>query len=360
MGRDKASQTRKRTTRRGGGRPTVADVAARAQVSPMTVSRVVNRDPGVLAATRERVEQAITALGYVPNSAARSLAGRKPCRIALLHSNPSAAYLSEFLMGSLAGAAAADAQLVVELWNGTEQPAALAERLRTARIDAVLLPPPLCDDAPLVDALGAARLPFAQIATGAPSTAAVAVTICDEDAAHAMTAHLVLSGHRRIGFIVGNTDQTASALRLAGYRRALAEHGIAEDECLIVQGDFSYRSGLSAAERLLAVEPAPTAIFASNDDMAAAVIAVAHRRHLDVPGDLSVCGFDDSAMATTIWPEITTVRQPIAEMARRATILLAGSVRENEAEAASPRHERLDYELVPRASDAPPANIARR
>ena len=346
---------RPRTSRKRGNGPTVTDVARLAGVSPMTVSRVVNRDSRVLPATRDRVEQAIAALGYVPNPAARSLAGRKQCRIALLHSNPSAAYLSEFLVGSLAGAAAADAQLVVELWNGAEVPATLARRLKDSRIDAVLLPPPLCDDALLIAALAGAGLPMAQIATGQPCPRSLAVTIDDADAARAMTAHLIALGHRRIGFIVGSPDQTASALRLAGYRRALAEAGIAADEHLIVAGDFSYRSGLDAAETLLAQANRPTAIFASNDDMAAAVVAVAHRRHLDVPGALSVCGFDDSAMATTIWPELTTVRQPIAEMARRATLMLGEAVRASPGSQPAPRCERLDFELVRRASDAPPA-----
>ena len=202
----------------------------------------------------------------------------------------------------------------------------------------------------------ATSLPFAQIATGAPSPQAIAVTICDEDAAFAMTAHLIASGHRRIGFIVGDCNQTASTLRLAGYRKALSEHGIEIDNQLIASGDFSYRSGLDAAERLLEVIPAPTAVFASNDDMAAAVIAVAHRRHLDVPGDLAVCGYDDTAMATTIWPEITTVRQPIAAMARRATLMLSEQVRSGNNGAHAPRHEQLDFCIVRRASDASAAN----
>ena len=131
-----------------------------------------------------------------------------------------------------------------------------------------------------------------------------------------MTDHLIGLGHRRIGFIVGSANQTASALRREGYCAALAAAGIAELPELIRQGDFTYRSGLARANALLDLADPPTAIFASNDDMAAAVVAAAHWRHLDVPRDLSVCGFDDTAMATTILPELTTVRQPIAEMAQ--------------------------------------------
>jgi LacI family transcriptional regulator len=118
---------------------------------------------------------------------------------------------------------------------------------------------------------------------------------------------------------------------------------------------FTYRSGLDAAEHLLALEERPTAIFSSNDDMAAAAVAVAHRLGLDVPGDLTVTGFDDTALATTIWPELTTVRQPIAGMAREAVQSLVRRVRAlREGEAAEPEQVRMDFELVRRQSDAAP------
>ena len=122
-----------------------------------------------------------------------------------------------------------------------------------------------------------------------------------------------------------------------------------------MQGDFTYRSGLAATEALLALADPPTAIFASNDDMAAAAIAVAHRHRIDVPGDLSVCGFDNSAMSTTIWPEISTIDQPVAEMARQATALLAETVRGRGSTRARPlNHVRLDFKLLQRASDSEP------
>jgi LacI family transcriptional regulator len=175
------------------------------------------------------------------------------------------------------------------------------------------------------------------------------VTIDDEAAAMAMTARLVQQGKQRIGFIGGDPRQTASALRREGYHRALSEAGIASDPSLILAGDFTYRSGLAAAEALLALKPRPDAIFASNDDMAAAAVAAAHRLGLDVPGDVAICGFDDTALATTIWPELTTVRQPIAEMARTAMRLLAEAVRNPDGDHAR-RHERLDFTLIERGS----------
>ena len=350
---DTAAKPRKpRVGMRG---PTVADVARLAGVSPMTVSRVINSEPNVLPATRDKVTNAIARLGYVPNPAARSLAGGQQCRIALLHANPSAAYLSEFLMGSLAQASLIDAQLIVEHCDLSERPEALVRRLAGHRVDAVLLPPPLCDDAALLAALHAAELPMAQIATGRPAPFAHALTIGDEEAAFAMTAHLIARGHRRIGFVAGAPNQTVSERRRAGYDRALLEAGLATEPGLIAQGDFTYRSGLVAAEALMRLSPRPTAIFASNDDMAAATIAVAHRHRLEVPEDLSVCGFDDTAMSTTVWPEITTIHQPVAEMAQQATAMLAETVRSRAAARdGGVRHVQLDFRLMHRGSDGPP------
>lgn len=340
----------RRKTRTKASGPTVTDVARAAGVSAMTVSRVVNDGPNVSDETREKVLKAVTELGYVPNPAARALAGGKQTRVALLHSNPSAAYLSEFLMGSLAEAAESDVQLLVE-HVGEDHPVDLVARLLKHRIDAVLLPPPLCDRVPLIMAIHNAGLPIARIATGRPTQGSVAVTIDDEAAAHAITSHLISLGHRRIGFIEGGHNQSISALRRTGYEHALSEAGLPVDASLIMLGDFTYRSGLDAADYLLGLPDRPTAIFASNDDMAAACVAAAHRHKLEVPRDLSVCGFDDTAMATTIWPELTTIRQPIAEMAKVATKLLDEEVRGRKP---ADRNVQLAYELVRRGSDGPP------
>ena len=123
---------------------------------------------------------------------------------------------------------------------------------------------------------------------------------------------------------------------------------------LVAEGDYSYRSGLRATRELLDLPGPPTAIFAANDDMAAAAVAVAHRRNLNVPEDLSICGFDDTAIATTVWPELTTIRQPVAEMARRAARLLADAVARPLDAPVQTRHERVDFSLVRRASHGSP------
>lgn len=349
------SRKPRRGARRLSGAPTIADVAQVAGVSPMTVSRVINGDPNVRDATREKVQAAIAQLNYAPNRAARSLASAAQLRIGLLYSNPSAAYLSEFLVGSLDQAGRSDLQLVVEKCEIGDHEVEVAERLVRSGIDGIILPPPLCDSRGVLDVLIAARVPTVVVATGRAPEEVASVSIDDFHAARAMTAHLLDLGHQRVGFVAGNPNLTASAERLEGYRAALSERGVAFDERLVAQGYFTYRSGLDAAEVLLEGEGAPSAIFASNDDMAAAVVAVAHRRGLDVPGDLTVCGFDDTALSTTIWPELTTIHQPIADMSRGAVELLVSHIRAaRDGKPEAPRHVLFDYTLIRRQSDAAP------
>lgn len=339
-----------RSARRRNG-TTIADVARQAGVSPMTVSRVINGDAHVSDAKRAAVNAAIGALNYAPNPAARSLAAGRLVRLGLLYANPSAAYLSEFLVGALEQCRACHLQLVLEKCEEGEEAAAV-ERLLASGVDGLILPPPLCDSEPVLRALKASGAAAAAVATGRPREEIATVRIDDRGAARCMTEHLLGLGHRRIGFIAGHPNQTASAERLEGYRAALTAAEAAFDPDLVAQGYFTFRSGWEAAERLLDLTTPPTAIFAANDDMAAAAVAVAHRRGLDVPHALSVCGFDDSAQATNVWPELTTIRQPIAEMAREAVLLLAGRLQAHGAAAAD---RLLPHALVRRDSDAPPS-----
>ncbi len=335
--------------------PTMSDVARKAGVSPMTVSRVLNGDTRVREATRKLVADAIASLNYVPNQAAQRLAGARAIRIGFLYANPSAGYLSECLVGLLNQASPHNVQLVVEKCEADEHGLEQARRLIDNGVDGIILPPPLCDSAELVDLLAQSGTPAVTVACGRPDDRLSGVRIDDYQAAHDMACHLVALGHQRIGFVAGHPNQTASARRLQGFQDALAEHHLPQAPELIVQGLFTYRSGLDAAERLLSHDPRPTAIFASNDDMAAAVVAIAHRLALDVPGDLTVAGFDDTALATTIWPELTTVRQPIAEMAEMAVRALVRQIRDRRDGApAAPQQVVMDHALIRRQSDAAP------
>ncbi len=322
----------------------------------MTVSRVINKDRAVKPETRERIQAAIAALNYSPNPAARLLAGAPRTRIALVYGNPSSAYLSEVLLGALGEASRSDVQLLLERWTEVFDPAELAGRAEAGLIDGVILPPPFCDDGRIVRALLDSGAPLVLRASADPATAALSVAIDDREAAADMTARLIAAGHRRIGFITGDPNQTATARRLEGYRLALRRAGLSADPALVATGDYSYRSGLAAADQLLRLEPPPTAIFASNDDMAAATIAAAHRRRLETPGDLSVCGFDDTALATTIVPELTTVRQPTAEMTEAALGMLAAAARRVRlGEKPDPERRLFGHVIVERQSVGPPA-----
>ncbi|MDE2183493.1 MAG: LacI family DNA-binding transcriptional regulator [Alphaproteobacteria bacterium] len=326
----------------------------------MTVSRVVNGEKNVRPATREAVMSAVEALNYAPNPAARSLAGAETARIGLLYSNPSAAYLSEFLVGALDEASRKSAQIMLEKCEVTSPAAesAAVRKLLASGAAGVILPPPLCEAEDVLEELRQAGAPAVSVATGRFDSKTSCVRIDDFAAAYEMTNYLLGMGHRRIGFLRGHPNQTASAERERGFATALRDAGLGVESDLLEQGYFSYRSGLDAAEDLLSRGVTPTAIFASNDDMAAAVVSVAHRRGLDVPRDLSVVGFDDTAIATTVWPELTTIRQPIAAMAEIALDMVVRAIRHLRKNGALPKptDHLVAHALVTRQSVAVPRN----
>jgi LacI family transcriptional regulator len=339
------------------GVPTIADVAAKAGFSLMTVSRVINGEKNVRESTRDAVLEAIKELNYSPNQAARTLAGAEPIRIGLLYSNPSAAYLSRYLLGSLEQARLSHVQLVIEKCDSgiAEEEAALAELIASG-VDGIILSPPMCDSPRILEMLENAPVLSVVVANWRPPAEVSVVRIDDQEAAAAMTRHIVALGHKRIGFILGNPTHKASEQRELGFRSAMSAAALDVPDTYIAKGEFTYRSGLAAAEALLDLPERPTAIFASNDDMAAATVAIAHRRHLDVPSDLTVCGFDDTDFAQSIWPELTTIHQPIAQMSRTAVDMLVRQIRARRAGKTEPVQEMLlDFTLMRRDSDAPPA-----
>jgi LacI family transcriptional regulator len=319
----------------------------------MTVSRALSGDAHVEAATRQRVQAAVKELGYQPNLAARNLARATSLHIGLLYNNPSAAYLNELLVGVLEQSSQAGSQIVLEKCGVRNERTAI-DRLVRDGVGGIILPPPLSDSNIALEALRAAGIPFISVATGRPEAEGLSVRINDEEAAAAMTRYLLSLGHREIGFIVGAQNQTVSAQRQAGFETALREAGVPVRTEWVKQGSFTYRSGLVAAEQILDSAKHPTAIFASNDDMAAAAIAVAHRLHLDVPKDLTIVGFDDTPLATTIWPALTTVRQPVAAMARKALELLLEEIRLRRlGQTLGPVQHVMNFTLVKRESSAP-------
>jgi LacI family transcriptional regulator len=323
----------------------------------MTVSRVINKGGNVRETTRAAVLDAIERLNYSPNTAARSLAAGHATHIGLLYANPSAAYLSQFLIGALHAARSAGAHLLIESCESedADEQAEVMRRFATSDVEGVILPPPLSESQPILIELEAAEIPAVTVALGLPRDDGMNVRIDDHAAAVEMTRYLLDLGHRNIGFIQGHPNIVASHDRYRGFCDALIEAGLDSGKAPVAQGYFSYRSGLVAGERLLSLPSPPTAIFASNDDMAAATVSVAHRRGLVVPDDLSVVGFDDTALATSVWPELTTVKQPIAAMAEAAVELLIADLRSRRV--GSPRKfaERvLSHAMIIRESSGPP------
>jgi LacI family transcriptional regulator len=336
---------------------TILDVAQHAGVSPMTASRVMNNNPQVGKAMRERVLASAKTLDYRPNLAGRSLRTSGIARIGVLYSNPSAAYLNQFMIGVLEESGLSGTQIMVEKCAGMRSQRQAMERLLDASVDGVILPPPLCDSKQTIQELDAANIPVVAVATASPMEGVTSVRIDDYQGACAMTRYLLKLGHRRIALIKGDPTHTPAQLRAQAFFDTMSGAGIEVPDAYVAQGLFTYRSGLTAALKLLQVseQDRPTAIFSSNDDMAAATIAVAHGMGLNVARDLTVVGFDDTPVAVTIWPALTTIHQPVTAMGRTAVRLILDQIRRrNEGRKRAIEHQVMKFTLVKRESSAAP------
>ena len=305
----------------------IEDVAAAAGVSMKTVSRVLNREPNVREQTRTQVLRAVDKLKYIPNSSARSLAGNKSYLIALIYNNPSANYLMEVMGGVLEACAAEQYNMLLCPLDpdGPKLLAGVEAMIARSQPDGLILTPPITDSPSLLKRLAELEIPYASISPKMQKRG-IGVAMDETQAAFDMVVHLASLGHKRIAHIVGHPAHGASAWRLTGYRQGLEHAGLKFDPALVVQGEFSFESGVHGAELLLALKRPPTAVFAANDDMAAGVIRVALERNLKLPEELSICGFDDTPMSSHIFPALTTVHQPTHEMGRLATLALLAAV----------------------------------
>jgi LacI family transcriptional regulator len=313
----------------GSGSVTIHEVAEKAGVSIKTVSRVINHEANVRADTKERVLAVIAELNYRPNPSARHLAGTHGYNIALLYDNPSASYLMDLQRGALESCQIEGFHLILQPCGLKDQDleATINNLIVESRVPGLILSPPLSDAGGLIDRLEGWGVLHARIAPIDVARQGPYVAVDDRGAAFELISHLIEQGHRRIGIIKGHPDHGAGHWRYEGYLTAMRQFGLPIDEDLIVQGYFSFDSGLEAGRKLLALPDRPTAIFAANDDMAAAVLHVAHDMAIDVPGQLSVAGFDDTPLSRHVWPPLTTVRQPVQEMARQATMQLIDRIR---------------------------------
>ncbi|RZF63428.1 LacI family transcriptional regulator [Sphingomonas populi] len=343
-----------RSSRRSSQAITMGMVAERAGVSPMTVSNIINNRKRVLESTRAAVMKAIDELGYVPNFAAQALASAASIRVGFLYHNIENAFLSALLVGALSGTTRKGAQLLIRPYETLDLDIIRNELKALIRSGAngILLGAPVCE---MLDELGrdAFDVPLMAMAPGAEVVGVPSVMIDNVAAAREMTDHLLAMGHRRIAFIRASPEHLVRASRYEGYSDALAAAGIVIDPTLVVDGTMTFESGLAAAAILLNRTDRPSAIFASTDDMAAAVVSVAHRMGFRVPEDLSVVGFDDSPIAIKIWPTLTTVRQSGSAIAERATIELIERLRAPSIRSLDPIY--LPHQLVHRGSVAAPS-----
>src|SRR4029077_20097202 len=335
---------------------TIQEVADLAKVSPKTVSRVINNEPRVRSDTRARILEAIETLNYRPNLNARGLASNRSFLIGLFCEKPGD-YLSEFQAGAVARCRESSLHLMVEPWD-VDSP--MIDRqidtlLGQLRLEGVILLPPLSDHPVVLKKLHEASIPIVRIAPKNHLSRTPSIGIDDYAAARQITSHLASLGHRRIGFMLGRPEHGATEQRYRDFADEMRAPQLPTASDWVQTGNFVFGDGLLCAERMLRAAAPPTAIFASNDDMAAAVISMDGKFGLDFPGQLLVAGFDVAPLATMIWPEWTTVRQPVARMARiAADLIIQLEPRRNGWPERIPR-QLLAHELVIRNSTARPA-----
>ncbi|GAA3484390.1 LacI family DNA-binding transcriptional regulator [Streptomyces yanii] len=311
---------------RSGGRPTLEEVAARAGVGRGTASRVINGSPRVSAHTREAVEAAVAELGYVPNRAARALAGNRTDAIALVVPESESRffaepYFSDIVRGVGAALAETDMQLLLTLAGNDRERRRLAQYLTAHRVDGVLLVSVHADD-PLPDLLEQLGMPAVMSGRRSASEPLAAVDSDNFEGARSAVDHLISRGRRSIATITGHLDVYGAQRRLDGYRKAVASAGLDPDERLIAPADFTEEGGACAMRDLLARRPDVDAVFAASDVMAAGARQVLREAGRRIPDDVALVGFDDSAVARHMDPALTSVRQPIEEMGREMTRVL--------------------------------------
>lgn len=264
-------------------------------------------------------------------------------RILLLFDNNGNEYVSRIQDGASRYARSSGLPLDVENLFVTRTP--ITELLQSDSLAGIILTPPLSDDRHVLRLIDERRLPCVRIAPMLEPDRGCTVVMDEYDAARAITDLLLRKGHRRIGFVRGPRAHLVSMRRFNGYANAMGGKGLRTDPALIVQGDFSRQSGREQAATLFAAKP--TAIFASNDEMAVGIIEAANAARIAIPGDISLVGFDDNAIARTVRPRLTSVRQPLEEMGEVACQVLVDRVRNP---ARDHQHKQVPFQIVERDS----------
>ena len=312
-------------------KPTIDDVARHSGVGRTTVSRVLNDGPNVRPEVRDRVLASVAALNYRVNPQARSLAGGGSRMLALvlasdLEAEPNSFYASALELGALRECLALGYQLITRHvpQQRPDRREQVLELMTTQRCQGLILTPPFADDAGLIEQIRRQGCQVATISPGGPGRAvADGVGIDDEAGGYDIARHLLELGHRRFAFISGIEGHLSAEQRLGGLKRAMIEYGLDVGAVTVMRGDFTFRSGSVLAARLFDQLDPPTALICANDDMAAGALSAAHGRGLDVPGHLSITGFDDTPVSEIVWPPLATVQQPLKDMGGEAVRIIA-------------------------------------
>ncbi|MFD3532443.1 LacI family DNA-binding transcriptional regulator [Streptomyces sp. NPDC058664] len=335
------------------GRPTLEEVAARAGVGRGTVSRVINGSPRVSEQAKAAVERAVAELGYVPNRAARALAGSRTDAVALVIPETEARlfaepYFLDIIRGVSSELADADKQLLLTLIRSEQERQRFEQYLAAQRVDGVLLVSVHAAD-PLPDQVRTLGLPAVLNGRRTEDERVAFVDSDNTGAGRTAVAHLAARGRRGIATITGPLDMYVARCRLDGYREGLADAGLAPDEALVANGDFTEEGGRRAMRELLDRRPDLDAVFAASDVMAAGARGALREAGRRVPEDVALVGVDDSAVARHMDPPLTSVRQPIEEMGRTMARLLLQEIAAPSDPDEQPR-QMLPTELVVRAS----------
>ncbi|MCO4798367.1 MAG: LacI family DNA-binding transcriptional regulator [Colwelliaceae bacterium] len=310
---------------------TINDVAKQAGVSIKTVSRVMNNEPSVRQPTREKVMEAVNALNYKPNLAARNLAGTKAYSIAFIYDNPNAYYIIDMQNGILSACKKQGFELLIHPCNSNSDNILeeITNMIKHSRIAGLVLTPPFSEMPEFVKHILDLEVDVVRIMSGdvAPDELAPCIMVNDHQASMSITQHLIDLGHKNIGFIAGQSEHMSTVERLKGYKQALNENGIEVNEQLIIDGEYSFESGVHGAKQLMAEEIRPTAIFSCNDEIAAGALFASRLMGISIPEQLSITGFENSPFSRQTWPRLTTANQPNPKIAEGAANLLISKAR---------------------------------
>jgi len=300
--------------------PTINDVARVAGVSKKTVSRVLNNSKEVTEKTREKVTAVITQLNYAPDPQARSLASKRSFLLGLVYDNPNALYISDIQIGVLRACLATGYELIMHPGDFDNESLMdeISKFVSRTRIAGLILLSPISQIGELAGRLKEDNIPYVRISPKKIDSEERVVVSNDLQGAELMTEYLVSIGHTDIGFVSGPEANLSAQQKYEGFCNVMRQHKLPVQKSLVEEGENTIDSGVLAGERLLGKKNRPSVIFASNDAMALGVMKSATMLGISVPDQLSVAGYDDSALATVTWPDLTTIRQPIEQMGELA------------------------------------------